>query len=90
MSVSAHLFEYGIYTIFKIQAGRKLTNNDSSYISELIVLPLDQDVYDAGALWSSVGPLSGWSVANRSNSITIPDFTAGSWKTNQPVVFFLI
>ena len=47
-------------------------------------LPLDQDVYDA-ALWSSIGPLSEWSVANRSNSIDVPDFTSGSWKTNQPV-----
>ena len=47
-------------------------------------LPLDEDVYDA-ALWSSVAPLSEWSVANRSNSITVPDFTGGSWKTNQPV-----
>lgn len=47
-------------------------------------LALDQDVYDA-ALWSSIAPLSEWSVANRSNSIDIPDFTRGSWKTN-PVV----
>ena len=47
-------------------------------------LPLDQDVYDA-ALWSAVAPLSEWSVANHSNSIAVPDFTAGSWKTNQPV-----
>jgi len=47
-------------------------------------LPLDQDVYDA-ALWSSVAPLSEWSVANRSNSITVPDFTGGSYKTNLPV-----
>ncbi|WP_375582151.1 Gfo/Idh/MocA family protein [Cyclobacterium xiamenense] len=47
-------------------------------------LPLDQDVYDA-ALWSAITPLSEWSVANRSNSIDIPDFTAGSWQTNQPV-----
>ncbi len=47
-------------------------------------LPLDQDVYDA-ALWSSIAPLSEWSVANRSNSINVPDFTSGSWKTNQPV-----
>lgn len=47
-------------------------------------LPLDQDVYDA-ALWSSVAPLSEWSVANRSNSITVPDFTGGSYKTNVPV-----
>ncbi len=47
-------------------------------------LPLDQDVYDA-ALWSSITPLSEWSVSNRSNSIDIPDFTAGEWKTNKPV-----
>jgi hypothetical protein len=46
-------------------------------------LPLDQDVYD-GALWSSIAPLSEWSVANRSQSIDIPDFTSGSWKTNKP------
>ncbi|WP_439583575.1 Gfo/Idh/MocA family protein [Dyadobacter bucti] len=47
-------------------------------------LPLDQDVYDA-ASWSVIAPLSEWSVANRSNSIDVPDFTSGSWKTNQPV-----
>ncbi|WP_257667455.1 Gfo/Idh/MocA family protein [Parapedobacter tibetensis] len=47
-------------------------------------LPLDQDVYDA-ATWSVVGPLSEWSVANRSGSIDVPDFTSGAWKTNQPV-----
>lgn len=47
-------------------------------------LPLDQDVYDA-ALWSSIGPLSEKSVANRSNSVDVPDFTNGSWKANAPV-----
>ena len=47
-------------------------------------LPLDQNVYDA-ATWSSVAPLSVWSVANRSNSIDVPDYTVGSWKTNAPV-----
>ena len=46
-------------------------------------LPLDQDVYDAAA-FSSVVQLSEWSVLNNSNSIKIPDFTAGSWKTNKP------
>ena len=46
-------------------------------------LPLDQNVYD-GALWSSIAPLSEWSVANRSQSIDVPDFTCGSWKTNTP------
>jgi len=44
-------------------------------------LPLEQDVYDAAA-WSAVIPLSEWSVLNRSNSINIPDFTAGAWKSN--------
>ncbi len=47
-------------------------------------LPLDQDVYDA-ALWSVVIPLSEYSVANRSASIDVPDFTCGSWETNVPV-----
>jgi hypothetical protein len=47
-------------------------------------LPLDQDVYDA-ALWSVIAPLSEWSVANRSNSINVPDFTNGAWQTNTPV-----
>jgi hypothetical protein len=47
-------------------------------------LPLDQDVYDA-ALWSVVAPLSEWSVANRSNSITVPDFTGGSFQSNAQV-----
>jgi predicted dehydrogenase len=46
-------------------------------------LPLDQDVYDA-ALWSSIGPLTEWSVANQA-TIKVPDFTAGAWKTNQPL-----
>ncbi len=47
-------------------------------------LPLDQDCYDA-ALWSSIAPLSEKSVANRSSSVDVPDFTSGSWKTNTPV-----
>lgn len=47
-------------------------------------LPVDMDAYDA-ALWSSISPLSEWSVANRSNSIDVPDFTNGAWKTNKPV-----
>jgi predicted dehydrogenase len=51
-------------------------------------LALDQDCYDA-ALWSSIAPLSEMSVARRSNSVDIPDFTCGSWKTNQPVDILL-
>ena len=47
-------------------------------------LPLDQDVYDA-ALWSAIAPLSAWSIANRSNSIDVPDFTGGSYKKNKPL-----
>ncbi|MGN6490510.1 MAG: Gfo/Idh/MocA family protein [Agriterribacter sp.] len=47
-------------------------------------LPLDQDVYD-GALWSAVGPLSEQSVAKKSRTVDVPDFTKGNWKTNKPV-----
>jgi hypothetical protein len=47
-------------------------------------LPLDQDVYDA-ALWSSISQLSEMSLANRSSSVDVPDFTCGSYKTNKPV-----
>ena len=32
-----------------------------------------------------MAPLSEWSVANRSNSIDVPDFTAGAWENNKPV-----
>ncbi|MCF2856932.1 Gfo/Idh/MocA family oxidoreductase [Pseudoalteromonas sp. SMS1] len=46
--------------------------------------PLDQDVYD-GAAWSVISPLSAQSVANRSESISIPDFTRGQWQTAQPL-----
>ncbi|WP_440055111.1 Gfo/Idh/MocA family protein [Pseudoalteromonas sp. T1lg65] len=46
--------------------------------------PLDQDVYD-GAAWSVISPLSAQSVANRSESITVPDFTRGAWKTATPL-----
>lgn len=47
-------------------------------------LPLDMDVYDAAA-WSSIIPLSGRSIAKRSGSMDIPDFTRGAWKNNKPV-----
>lgn len=47
-------------------------------------LPVDIDVYDAAA-WSVIGPLSEWSVANRSAPIDIPDFTGGAWQHNKPV-----
>lgn len=51
-------------------------------------LPLDQDVYDA-ALWSSIAPLSEMSVANRSTSVDVPDFTRGAWTINTPVSLVL-
>ena len=47
-------------------------------------LPLDMDCYDA-ASWSAVAPLSEKSIAKRSSSVDVPDFTSGSWKTNKPV-----
>jgi hypothetical protein len=51
-------------------------------------LPLDMDVYDA-ALWSSIAPLSAYSVGNRSKTVDVPDFTKGSWKTNAPADILL-
>ena len=42
-------------------------------------LPLDMDVYDA-ASWSSIIPLSEFSVANGSYPVKIPDFTRGAWQ----------
>lgn len=47
-------------------------------------LPLDQDVYDAAA-WSCLMPLSERSVAKKSRTVDIPDFTRGGWQTNKPV-----
>lgn len=47
-------------------------------------LPLDQNVYDAAA-WSSIFHLSQQSVAAKSKSVDVPDFTRGAWKTNKPV-----
>ena len=47
-------------------------------------LPLDQDVYDAAA-WSCLFALSQKSVASKSKTVDVPDFTRGSWKTNKPV-----
>ena len=44
-------------------------------------LPLDINVYDS-VIWSSITPLSELSVATNSQSIKIPDFTAGTWKDN--------
>jgi len=46
-------------------------------------LPLDQDVYDA-ATWSSIVELSEISVKNRSNSVSVPDFTRSAWETAKP------
>lgn len=47
-------------------------------------LPLDMDVYD-GAAWTAIGLLSEKSVANRSNSVDVPDFTRGAYRKNKPV-----
>ncbi|SMO52686.1 Gfo/Idh/MocA family protein [Fodinibius sediminis] len=45
-------------------------------------LPIEMDVYDA-ALWTSIIPLSEWSVANGSKPVKVPDFTGGAWKSNK-------
>ena len=44
-------------------------------------LPLDQDVYDA-ATWSCIVPLSCKSVAKNGDSIEVPDFTRGMWRSH--------
>ena len=44
--------------------------------------PVDIDVYDS-VTWSCILPLSSWSVNHQSNSIQVPDFTAGAWETNE-------
>ncbi|HZH71785.1 MAG TPA: acetylgalactosaminidase, partial [Mariniphaga sp.] len=44
-------------------------------------LPMEMDVYDA-ALWSVITPLSEWSVAHQGESVKVPDFTNGAWRTN--------
>jgi hypothetical protein len=51
-------------------------------------LALDHEVYDA-ALWSSIAPLSEQSVASRSKSLDVPDFTRNAWKTNKPMTLDL-
>lgn len=48
-------------------------------------LPVDIDVYDAAA-WSCIVPLSEMSVKNGSQPVSIPDFTCGSYRSNQPVI----
>ena len=47
-------------------------------------LPLDMDVYDL-AVSCSVCELSERSVLNRGNSVDVPDFTRGAWKTAKPL-----
>ncbi|MBO7237411.1 MAG: hypothetical protein J6V45_04920, partial [Kiritimatiellae bacterium] len=47
-------------------------------------LPLDMDVYDL-ATSCSVCELSEKSALNRGNSVDVPDFTRGAWKTNKPL-----
>lgn len=42
-------------------------------------LPLDINIYDS-IMWSAITPLSEISVASKSLSIPIPDFTGGTWK----------
>ena len=46
-----------------------------------------QDVYDAAA-WSAIVPLSVQSVAQGGTNLEFPDFTAGTWKSRQPVVIY--
>jgi len=49
-------------------------------------LPLDMNVYD-GVSWSSIIPLSEFSLANGSIPVSVPDFTRGSWQKEQSLSF---
>ena len=49
--------------------------------------PTDMNVYDA-AMLSVIGPLTEWSVANRSRPVDVPDFTRGRW-AQWPALEFL-
>ncbi len=46
--------------------------------------PMDMDVYD-GAAWTAVAELSERSIADRSRSTDVPDFTRGAWRTRPPL-----
>lgn len=46
--------------------------------------PFAIDIFDAVA-WSAITPLSEQSVAEGFRTLPFPDFTAGAWKTRQPI-----
>lgn len=46
--------------------------------------PLIMDVYDAAA-WSVLCALTEKSVASRSRSVDVPDFTRGRWRFRPPL-----
>ena len=47
-------------------------------------LPLDMDVYDL-ASWCCLSELTERSVRNRSETMDVPDFTRGGWRTAKPL-----
>jgi hypothetical protein len=47
-------------------------------------LPTDMNVYDA-ATWSCISELTQQSVASRSRTVDVPDFTRGRWRTTPPL-----
>lgn len=49
--------------------------------------PMPIDIYDAVA-WSAITPLSEQSIAEGFKTLPFPDFTAGLWKTRQPIFGF--
>ena len=49
-------------------------------------LPLDMNVYD-GVSWSSIIPLSEFSLNNGSIPVKVPDFTRGSWQKEPGLTF---
>lgn len=86
------LYDHPLYTRMGEEAKRNGGHGGMDFLMNYRIIyclrngePLDQDVYDAAA-WSSIFPLSVTSVANRSNSQAVPDFTRGKWKTGKPLM----
>ena len=72
ISFSANKQARGIITLYEIMSG--LMHRDAKR---------QLDSFTDLAKASNVLPLTDWSVRNNSNSIRVPDFTAGAWKTNK-------